>query len=392
MSELPYLRVFGHAPVKENLARALRAGRLPPTLLLHGPRGVGKQRLALWFAALVQCERGEEEPCGRCRPCQLAGRLVHPDIHWFFPTERPRAVSPDKMREKIEELRAEELELRRRNPHYTTTARGPVGIYLAAAQNLRALVSARPAMARQSVTVVGDAESLVPQEASPEAANALLKVLEEPPHSSRILLTSSIPGALLPTIRSRCLELHISPLTEEEVARFVAEQLATPRRDAALLARRAQGSIGRALELASEESEEVRKEARGLLDAARASSAVKRLDMTHQFAPFGARGDFLDVLEELQTLLREELRRRAGGNGPGPAPGTHDLPAAILAVQAARGMAERNVNPQLIVAGLLARLNILLSGEAGRPPPTETPGNRRSSQRGSTWAKGPGNS
>lgn len=354
MSDLPYLTVSGHARLRESLARAWQAGRLPQTLLLTGPRGVGKQRLAIWLGALLLCERTALEPCGQCRACRLTGRLLHPDLHWFFPTARPRSASADKLREKMEEMRAEELSRRRENPRYLRASDGPSGIYLAAAQNLRAAATARPTTAARSIHIVGDAEALVPQEASPEAANALLKTLEEPPPTTFLILTSSVPGSLLPTIRSRCLTLRVPPLPDADVARFLHNEAGLPTEEAQDTARRAEGSIGRALELSDEDVSDARADADRLLKAALAPDPIQRLKTAHGYTPWGARGGFLPVLGELQARLRDRLA--AGG------PDAKRLADAILEVDAARGMAERNLNPQLIVAGLLGRLNIVLSG------------------------------
>ena len=89
-----------------------------------------------------------------------------------------------------------------------------------------------PSLARRKVFVVGDAERMVPQLANPEAANAFLKLLEEPPADTTIILTSSEPGALLPTIRSRVVSVRVPPLSEAAVRAFLA------RPEAASLARR----------------------------------------------------------------------------------------------------------------------------------------------------------
>lgn len=369
VADLPYLRVAGHAEVKRILADAGRAGRLPQSLLLFGPRGVGKQRLALWLAALVQCERDGHEPCGACRSCGLAGRLMHPDIHWFFPTGRPHTTSADKARERMEELRAEELQERRANPRYSRAAQGPTGIYVAAAQNLRALAAGRPSMGRRTVAIIGDAETLVPQEGSAEAANALLKILEEPPSAALLVLTTAVPGALLPTIRSRCLGLRVPPLPHDDVARFLQDELGHDAAEARLLAQRSQGSIGRALQLLDDDARQLRQDAEELLQAAVSPAPARRLETAHHFGAFGARGTFLHTLDELQARLRDRMaeeRTAAAGS----------LAGAVLAVEDARGMAERNVNPQLIVAGLLRRLNILLSVPGAPGPRAETPRDR----------------
>src|SRR6185369_571692 len=103
-----------------------------------------------------------------------------------------------------------------------------------------------PALAKKKVVILGDAERLVVQEASPEAANAMLKILEEPPADTFVMLTAADPQALLPTIRSRLVPIRVQRIPDESVAAFVAEHggKAAPSKEAVLLA---EGSIGRAL-------------------------------------------------------------------------------------------------------------------------------------------------
>ncbi|HYJ79129.1 MAG TPA: hypothetical protein VEW03_05995, partial [Longimicrobiaceae bacterium] len=74
--------VHGHVGVRAKLVSALRGGTLPQSLLLHGPAGVGKERLGLWLAQLIVCEqpRADGEACGECRSCRMALRLEHPDV------------------------------------------------------------------------------------------------------------------------------------------------------------------------------------------------------------------------------------------------------------------------------------------------------------------------
>src|SRR6266481_472858 len=81
--------LVGHERVKSRLAGAHATAKLPQALLFEGPRGVGKQRLALWLAQLIHCQdRGAApEPCGKCQPCRLVLNLSHPDVHWFVPLE-----------------------------------------------------------------------------------------------------------------------------------------------------------------------------------------------------------------------------------------------------------------------------------------------------------------
>ncbi|HEV2132604.1 MAG TPA: hypothetical protein VGR27_15925 [Longimicrobiaceae bacterium] len=369
---LPPLR--GHAEVRASLARAALSGVLPQSILLHGPAGVGKERLGLWLAQFLLCEnRAAGEPCGRCLPCRLVERLEHPDLHWFFPLPRPDASSPEKLREKLEELRAAELAARRADPfHLPQYERAPAH-FLAAVQTLQQLAATRPAMGSRKVFVVGDAEAMVPQESSPEAANAFLKLLEEPPEHTTLILTAQHPGSLLPTILSRVLPVRVRPLPREELATFLVEARGVNGEDAARVAALAHGALGRALRLlpaAGEPGaqEKHRHEGRRLLEAALSDGATGRLAAAHALPPAGARGDFLDLLDALTGWLRDLLAVASGVpdqvvNSDGAEMLSHAarkrsvaplaVAAALERLPTARELAFGNVNPQLILAELL---------------------------------------
>ncbi|HET7320969.1 MAG TPA: hypothetical protein VFI96_00565, partial [Longimicrobiaceae bacterium] len=295
--------VRGHAEARERLARAHAAGNLAQSILLHGPAGIGKERLGLWIAQLVLCDRPTAEgPCGECRNCKAVLRLEHPDVHWFFPLPRPEGAAADRLREKLEEHRAAELQLRRESPNRVPGFEKAPAHFLAAIQSLQHLASMRPAAGSRKVFVVGDAELMVPQESSPEAANAFLKLLEEPPADTTLVLTSAQPGALLPTILSRVLPLRLAPVPESEIADFLVRELQRDPQEAASIARRAHGAPGRALRLLPEyegagAADKLRKKGRELLVAALSSGAAPRLGAAHSQPPAGGRGTFSDELD-----------------------------------------------------------------------------------------------
>lgn len=374
-------RPWGQEDLLQRLASAVAGRRLPQSLLVHGPEGVGKRSLALWIARALQCEPTEagDVPCEACRPCRMAARLEHPDIRLHFPMPRPkRAASRAKLREAIEAQRHERLALLREDLHTRLDPDAVTGLYVAAVENIRDQASRRPSMARRSVFVIEDAERMVPQSASPEAANAFLKLLEEPPPFAYIVLTSGRPDALLPTIRSRTVPLRIAPLPTERVAAYVTEHLGVRDDDRArAVARRAGGAVYRARTLVDSEAGESEAAADGLLAVALDGSPQARYRAASRYSARGARGELEPALEALRIRLRDMLcivagapdaaldpaaGRGAGCAGGGPAEGA--VLEALGAIDAAMEGVGRNLNPQATTALLLEEMSAAF---AGRP-------------------------
>src|SRR5690606_24893185 len=101
---MPLTPVTGHELVRRQLNAAIEAGRLPQVLLLTGPNGIGKQRLALWLAGRLLCEQPGAEPCGQCPSCRRVRELAHPDVHWLVPITRSTAAESDKQLDAAAEL------------------------------------------------------------------------------------------------------------------------------------------------------------------------------------------------------------------------------------------------------------------------------------------------
>ena len=233
-------------------------------------------------------------------------------------------------------------------------------------------------MGPRSIFVIGRAEQMVSQAASQEAANAFLKLLEEPPPDVYLLLTSSRPGALLPTVLSRVLSVRVLPLQDREVTEFLETHGGASADDAARAARLAQGSIGRALDVLG--GEEARySDAERLLAAAVSGKRSDRFSYSLSLSSRGARGGFLSVLDAAGELLRDQLALATGNENrvldheravrlsrkPLDAGG---LLAALESLEEAKQAASGNVNPQAVSAALLSDLAAALAPDGARAP------------------------
>jgi DNA polymerase-3 subunit delta' len=365
---VPIVPLHGHAALRARLLDTHARGALPASLLLHGPRGVGKQRLALWLAQALVCDgaadaRPRGEACGRCQHCRYAEQYAHPDVAWYFP--RPRLkdadAGPEEVRADYADARAERLA---RHGLYPPNA-GTEALYVATVRALVRQAAVSPAMARRKVFVVGDAERMVAQEGADQAANAFLKLLEEPPADTTLVLTSSEPGALLPTIRSRVVSVRVPPLAEADVRAFLADPQVRAVLDAGgagdddARVGRAAGAPGALLGATEQAAADA--EAARLLRTATEGDRADRLRAAFGQGVSKARGAYSDVLDaltvHLHALARDGASPRASDD-PRPRDARRALGAAraMDAVERAKTRAAGNVNPQLVTAQLVREL------------------------------------
>ena len=218
-------RLVGHEAAEKTMLAAQQIGRLHHAWLLTGPRGIGKATLAWRFARfLLAGQQGglfAAAPDGLGVAQEAPGRALvdarsHPDLFHLRRTLRPDG----------------------------TQIGGDITI-----SNVRELgefMHMTPAMGEWRVAIIDSADEM-----NRNSANAVLKVLEEPPPKAVLLIVAHAPGRLLPTIRSRCRRLALHPLTEDTVVRLLGDYAPdTAEEERVALARLAEGSIGRALELA----------------------------------------------------------------------------------------------------------------------------------------------
>ena len=351
---MPIIDLYGHERLRERLSESIRAGTLPSSLLLQGPRGVGKQRLALWLAQRLLCTE-PDAPCGSCKACRYVRELTHPDLHWVFP--RPRLKDADPDLEQVRDDYGEATTERASNGGLYAAPSGSEGIFVATVRSLVQRAAMKPAMGTRKIFIVGDAERMVPQEGADMAANAFLKLLEEPPADTTIILTSSEPGALLPTIRSRVVAVRVPLLPDADVRAFVDNLEVRKALDkegksgTAERVRAAAGAPGRLLTGAGDAKATMN--ARRIIDAAtNARRAVIYSTAVSQGAA-GARGGFTDTLDALVELLGERARDALHRKDQASAASASKAVDAVLEAQT---YASGNVSPQIITAKLIRDL------------------------------------
>lgn len=189
--------IYGHEWAIEQLRSNIRSNRVAHAYLFAGPPGIGKSLLALRMAQALNCERQMGDPCLQCRACRRIEHGSHPDVRVAGMATQAAAAKAD------EAVRQKELKI-------------------ATIREWQHDIALRPYEAAWRVLILHDAERL-----SEEAANAMLKTLEEPPDYATLLLVAH-SSELLPTIVSRCRVLRLRPLPREQVAAALQARGATP--------------------------------------------------------------------------------------------------------------------------------------------------------------------
>jgi DNA polymerase-3 subunit delta' len=357
---VPLLPIHGHQTLRARFDDAIRRDALPGSLLLHGPAGVGKQRLALWLGQRLLCTGAEPLPCGSCQHCRYALAGAHPDIHWFFPRPRPKDsdASPSKIADDFREAIGERV----KTGVYAPPA-PEEGIYVSTMRAIIQSAAMAPALAARKIYILGEAERMVLREGAEEAAAAFLKLLEEPPAKANIILTTSEPGALIPTIRSRLVAVRVPAMGAGDVDAVLAEPAMQDaiaaaggpkkREEQRRVANGAPGAL-----VAGAEWADALVRARRMLDAATNGDRREQTRTALMQGSSKARGAFSTSLDALTTLLHDRVRASAErGNGTGASAAAH----ALDLVEAAKTRATGNVNPQLITSELLRQLERLMA-------------------------------
>ncbi|HKG20255.1 MAG TPA: DNA polymerase III subunit delta' [Blastocatellia bacterium] len=268
---MPFASLVGNERIKTLLKRAVAEGRIGQGLIMAGPPGVGKRQFAVALAQALNCERpAQGDACGECVPCRRVASGEHTDVE---------TISPDGQFIKIDQMR----EMARQAQY-------------------------RPYESRRRVYILDDADRLREQ-----AANSILKTLEEPPETTMLVLVTSKPYTLLETIRSRCQMLSFGALSTPELEAYLKANYKRPAEETRMLARLARGSIGRALEIDLGQYKERRKTMMELVEALGLSRDTIRLMNAAEYLGRKLERDEFEVhLDVLLVLLSDLFHLKLG--------------------------------------------------------------------------------
>ncbi|HEX5440530.1 MAG TPA: DNA polymerase III subunit delta', partial [Ktedonobacterales bacterium] len=311
--------IYGNQQARARLERAALGDVVSHAWLLAGPSDIGKTTLALEFARLLQCTGrapADSDPCGACSSCRKIAHGVHPDVTMVEPEKGKRILSIDAVREMIR------------------------------------MASLAPTEGRWRIFVIPDIERM-----APAGMNALLKTLEEPAPQVILLLTSSEPETLLPTVLSRCQIVPMLPLSPDEVARALSERWQAPDAEAHALAGLANGRLGWAVRAA--EKPELREQRIHELEELAGLATASRDERLRRAGALGTDVESARRVLELWTLWWRDVVLAAGG-------ASHLVTSGALRTQAER--LGRALGVERAQAFLRALLDAQLALEANANP------------------------
>jgi DNA polymerase-3 subunit delta' len=270
---MPLRTILGHRHLIDLLRRAVTHGRVPQSLLLAGPEGVGKHAVAVALAQAVNCPRrgqGDRTPddaCGECPTCQRIARNQHTDVT-VVDQGGEASIKIKVIRERVIEV-----------------------------------VGFRPFEARHRVFIIDPADEM-----TDGAQDALLKTLEEPPAAAIFILVTAYPDTLSATIQSRCRRLRFGLLAESDVARVLVERAGLDRTKARALAAASGGSVSRAL---AEEAGDLggdREAALALLASTKDRAVGPRLRAATSLAQHGSKRRDREALSARLSIVASLIR------------------------------------------------------------------------------------
>jgi len=272
--------ITGNDRVKTILQKSLQKNRMPNSILLFGPEGVGKKETALVLSKALNCLELKDDACEKCRNCSAINSGNFPDV---FPDIRVVWDKPPKKEKKTDAISIDNI------------------------KGLKQLAYLKPMVGKKRVFIIDQAEKM-----TPDASNALLKVLEEPPPGSHIILTSNNLNLILPTVLSRCQVLTFAPISQEDIQKLLVEK-GFDSDKARIMSCVVRGNLRQALTLEWDEVQAKREKTWVLFHSLITKKGAESLLEDFASARKGVRDELEEILKILSSFFRDIILLKSGG-------------------------------------------------------------------------------
>ncbi len=263
--------VIGHENIIGHFKSSIEQGKVAHAYMIQGEKGTGKKMLAGLFAKTLQCEAGGTDPCCRCRSCIQYASGNQPDIIWVT-HEKPTVISVDDIREQI-----------------------------------GASIIVRPYSSRYKIYIIPEADLM-----NPQAQNALLKTMEEPPEYAILILLANNGDKMLPTVTSRCVNLALRPVGELDMMEYLSKA-GIPAAKAKFCVGFAFGNLGKAVRLAtSDDYQEIKNEIVSLLKRITNMEVYELVDAVKRLSKYKL--EVYDYIDLMMMWYRDILMLKVSGS------------------------------------------------------------------------------
>ena len=303
-----FSNVVGQHAAKEGIFKMWRNNVFPHALLITGGEGTGGLPLALALAQYIFCEhKGESDSCGKCAGCSKAAKLEHADLHLSFPSIPPKSGTKAMSRHYIQEFR----EFVKQSPYGTTydwlqhiNAENKQGnITAEECREIIETLNLKSYEGGKKVLLMWRPEYLGRE------GNILLKLIEEPPGDTIMILVAENPEDILPTIRSRTQDVKLAPISAGDIAEALTLRLLTDPRRAAQVAHIAMGSYTEALRLLRHTENDLFPEVRQLFNSIFMNNGLGLGKFAEEWSKAG-REQQKNFLHYIIQLLEQAIRVR----------------------------------------------------------------------------------
>lgn len=376
--------IIGQERIAMALRSALRGGRVAHAYLFHGADGVGKRAVAIEFARALLCRSGGDEACDECDACHKSARALHADLSILMP--QPKDADHSEVAERVSRLfenRYATVDFARRpsldDPEKTSNkqARYHVGRIH---EELYRPMSFKPVEGRYKIAIITDVDLF-----NKESANSFLKLLEEPSSRTVFILTTARIDHVLPTIQSRCQRMRFSLLESDVIVEHLVSAMEIEPDYAEVIARMADGSVSRAVDLGS--NKDLAAMRQGVLELFRLIWKARDFrpeeldaltDVAAQTSSYGRERTKI-FLRLILAWLRDIVLYRNSGSVEGlvnidsaeavanfsDRVPEADVAAMIGVVEEAIGLTQRNVHLGLLMLAMFNELRRAMRGEPG---------------------------